>query len=267
MITAEPVKSRLAMVTRAMVLWCVLAGIVVALTGPLRVAAPGPTALTRDGVTDLVDRFGPSAPLLWLIRVGATASALVLAALLAVGLLARVLGAISAARLIDRLSPAIVRRALGPITAASLSGVVTVAGAGTSFAAGPPPPPLAVMVVAAPLTSIAPENTTVTVNVPTTVVPTTTRTPTSAVITSTVPGSAASAAPSMTNAVAATVAVASGDSFWSIAASTLEQRLARTPSNQEVAVYWRELIDANRDRLRVPGDPGLIFPGQHLVVP
>jgi nucleoid-associated protein YgaU len=34
-----------------------------------------------------------------------------------------------------------------------------------------------------------------------------------------------------------------------------------------VAPYWRAVIDANRDRLAVPGDPDLILPGQVIVLP
>jgi hypothetical protein len=56
------------------------------------------------------------------------------------------------------------------------------------------------------------------------------------------------------------------ESFWTIA----EQVLSRdgTPAGEaEVRAYWRELVDANRDRLRRPGDPDHIETGQELVVP
>ena len=61
--------------------------------------------------------------------------------------------------------------------------------------------------------------------------------------------------------------VTSGDHFWSIAASTLEEAHGRAPTDAEIAVYWQELVDANLDRLDPPGDPDLIYPGQQLVVP
>jgi nucleoid-associated protein YgaU len=40
-----------------------------------------------------------------------------------------------------------------------------------------------------------------------------------------------------------------------------------TDDERVVARYWRSLVDANRDRLVVAGDPDLIFPGQQLVLP
>jgi nucleoid-associated protein YgaU len=57
-----------------------------------------------------------------------------------------------------------------------------------------------------------------------------------------------------------------GDHLWAIAEETL--RDAGVPAgDDEVASYWRELVDANRDRLADPTDPDLLFPGQVLVVP
>lgn len=61
--------------------------------------------------------------------------------------------------------------------------------------------------------------------------------------------------------------VESGDHFWHIAEQTLLEAWGRPPTDREIAPYWRQLIDANRDRLRPPGDPDLIHPGQHLTIP
>ncbi|MFN3217438.1 MAG: LysM peptidoglycan-binding domain-containing protein [Acidimicrobiales bacterium] len=58
-----------------------------------------------------------------------------------------------------------------------------------------------------------------------------------------------------------------GDHLWSIAAETLAEHLGETPSERRVARYWQRLIEANRDRLVIPGEPDVIMPGQHLVVP
>jgi nucleoid-associated protein YgaU/DNA-binding SARP family transcriptional activator len=62
------------------------------------------------------------------------------------------------------------------------------------------------------------------------------------------------------------VMVKSGDSMWSVAEHQLASDLGRTPSDTEVATYWRSLIDANRTRIR-SGDPDLIYPGETLAVP
>lgn len=53
--------------------------------------------------------------------------------------------------------------------------------------------------------------------------------------------------------------VAHGDNLWSIARNELQARGA-TPTNQQVAVYWGELLRRNR-HLR-SGNPSLIFPGE-----
>jgi hypothetical protein len=58
--------------------------------------------------------------------------------------------------------------------------------------------------------------------------------------------------------------VASGDSFWSIAAQLTHDRLGRAPSDAEVLTLWEALVDANRDRLVVADDPDLLLPGQTL---
>ncbi|MTV24538.1 LysM peptidoglycan-binding domain-containing protein [Nitriliruptoraceae bacterium ZYF776] len=61
--------------------------------------------------------------------------------------------------------------------------------------------------------------------------------------------------------------VVAGDSFWSIAADDLAVELGRAPTDAEVLPRWQAWIDANADRLAVPGDPDLLFPGQTLVRP
>ncbi|RZV42267.1 MAG: hypothetical protein EX269_15140 [Acidimicrobiales bacterium] len=62
--------------------------------------------------------------------------------------------------------------------------------------------------------------------------------------------------------------VASGENFWLIASETLEEHLGRDDlEDAEIAVYWRQLIAANEDRLIEPGNPDLLLPGQQLVIP
>ena len=61
--------------------------------------------------------------------------------------------------------------------------------------------------------------------------------------------------------------VVSGENLWAIARSHLAAEWGRTPSNAEVARFWTGLIEANRGRLRQPGNAELIYPGQELVLP
>jgi DNA-binding SARP family transcriptional activator/nucleoid-associated protein YgaU len=68
-------------------------------------------------------------------------------------------------------------------------------------------------------------------------------------------------------AAAGEVTVVVGDDFWQIAERELSERLGRAPTTEEIAPYWRQLVEANRTRLAPPGDPNLIYPGQHFVTP
>ena len=68
-------------------------------------------------------------------------------------------------------------------------------------------------------------------------------------------------------AAAGEVTVVVGDDFWQIAEGELSERLGRAPTAEEVAPYWRQLVEANRGRLAPPGDPNLIYPGQRFVTP
>jgi nucleoid-associated protein YgaU len=61
--------------------------------------------------------------------------------------------------------------------------------------------------------------------------------------------------------------VESGDSFWSIAEEMLSDYQGPGQDEVDVALYCRQLIAANRDRLATPDEPNLLFPGQVLTVP
>jgi len=56
--------------------------------------------------------------------------------------------------------------------------------------------------------------------------------------------------------------VVAGDNLWTITAGVL----GGSATDSEIHARWRAVIDANRDRLR-SGDPDLIHPGEHLVIP
>lgn len=58
-----------------------------------------------------------------------------------------------------------------------------------------------------------------------------------------------------------------GDSFWRIAEERVAADIGRAPHANEVRVYWRALINANEDRLPVPGNPDVIYPGAELRLP
>lgn len=62
------------------------------------------------------------------------------------------------------------------------------------------------------------------------------------------------------------VVVAPGDHLWKLSERHLENLLGRTPTDAEVAPYWVEVIEANRDSIR-SGDPDLIYPGEVIVLP
>ncbi len=58
-----------------------------------------------------------------------------------------------------------------------------------------------------------------------------------------------------------------GEHFWGASADTLEQAWGRSPTDEEVAPYWQQLVEGNRERLAPPHDPDLIYPGQRFVLP
>jgi len=77
----------------------------------------------------------------------------------------------------------------------------------------------------------------------------------------------AGAAAVETDLVGDWIDVENGDHFWSIAEETLEEEWGRNPSDNEIAPYWAEVIEANEGRLLPPGDPNLIYPEQRFQLP
>lgn len=57
-----------------------------------------------------------------------------------------------------------------------------------------------------------------------------------------------------------------GDSMWTITANHLTSSLGARPSNTDISVAWRQMIELNEHRVR-SGDVNLIFPGEVLVLP
>jgi hypothetical protein len=74
-------------------------------------------------------------------------------------------------------------------------------------------------------------------------------------------------APVAVPVVGETWTVARGESFWSIARSVIGTRTGRTPTNAEIAAFWRPLVGANTGRLARRGNADLLFAGQVIAVP
>jgi nucleoid-associated protein YgaU len=60
------------------------------------------------------------------------------------------------------------------------------------------------------------------------------------------------------------VVVARGDHLWKISERRIEETFQTNPP--DVAPYWRQVIEVNRDGLR-SGDPDLIYPGEVITLP
>lgn len=56
-----------------------------------------------------------------------------------------------------------------------------------------------------------------------------------------------------------------GDHLWQLAHQTLTDAGVQEPTDDQVADYWRQMLDLNRDRLG--GDPDLIHPGDEIELP
>jgi hypothetical protein len=66
---------------------------------------------------------------------------------------------------------------------------------------------------------------------------------------------------------ATTWVVQHGESFWSIASELLTDLHRRAVSEDEVAPYWRLLVELNRSRLVNPNDADLLYVGQEIELP
>jgi len=81
-------------------------------------------------------------------------------------------------------------------------------------------------------------------------------------------GPAGAEAPEHASSSAATeVVVEAGDNLWDMSEDRLADDLDREPTDPETVPYWRDVIEANHDRLVDPTNPSLIHPGQVLVLP
>jgi hypothetical protein len=58
-----------------------------------------------------------------------------------------------------------------------------------------------------------------------------------------------------------------GDHLWSLAFDELADNWGREPTDEELTPYWAAMVELNHDLLLPPGDPDVIYPGQHLLIP
>jgi hypothetical protein len=99
--------------------------------------------------------------------------------------------------------------------------------------------------------------------------PTTTSRPAPPPTTTAVAPPALEPAPSPAVARTQEVVVAAGDNLWVLAARHVAAVTGRPVvdlPDGDVAPYWVQVCDANRERL-ASGDPNLIFPGERVVLP
>jgi hypothetical protein len=69
------------------------------------------------------------------------------------------------------------------------------------------------------------------------------------------------------DAMADTWTIQPGQHLWLVAEQTLRRSKPNPVNTADVVSYWRRLIDANRDRLRDPSNPSLVYPGQVIELP
>jgi hypothetical protein len=170
-------------------------------------------------------------------------------------------------RLADRLSLPLVRRCADAAAGLALVGAtLSPVAAGAAPAPATPDPSVVVMTDLGPVSSSA--TTSTSISPATTYVPGSSGTPgSSAAPIAPAPASTTLAAdgslpPDRADDDGATWIIGPGDTLWHVAEATLTAELGRAPSAPETAERLDRLVAANRDRLAVPGDPGLVFPAR-----
>ncbi len=183
----------------------------------------------------------PAEAFVALLRLGALLLCWYLLAATAAGVLARLAGTHTLIRVTDAVSPssvrAIVRWALGAGLAAS-----TALAASPAVAAGPPATAITLTRLPDPERPVAAPPVTPPVRAPAPVAPAPARPVT-------------------------TWEVRPGQSLWEIARDVESVRRGRDAFDREVSVYWRALIELNRDLLADRSNPHLVFPGQVFRLP
>jgi nucleoid-associated protein YgaU len=264
--------------------WCVALGLGLRALHALGAGTLGVPVASAADLSAWLDRTPPEVMALALVRLAALATAWYLAVCTLALALIRPFGRSRAAAAAARATPAIVRRVVSGggglgLAAGALLGALPSAGAAVT---GLAPRPAAATVVRAPQDP-GPPTATMTRSARDTSTAVMTRSPTddtgnpSSAVLARLPAEGAPPAPRAPPAPATAGAahrtpppsswtVEAGDSFWSIAAETVAPA-GGEPNDRQVRAYWRRLVDANRGRLIDAGNPDLLVPGQHLVVP
>lgn len=219
-------------------LLAVLAVVVLVAAGRGRLAAP-----PLHGFRAWADARGPVVAAVAVLRLAALAAASWLAVVAVVAAVADALGATGVAGAAERSLPPALRRLLTGLAGAGTAGVVVLGASGTATPGSAVAPPAVERLVRLPALPGDPP--------PTATMAVLDDEPT---------------APAEEPAAASAWTVEPGESLWSIAEELVAERLGRPPTDAEVDGPWRQLVDANRDRL-VGGDPDRLFPGQVLVLP
>jgi nucleoid-associated protein YgaU len=196
-----------------------------------------------DDVLAWLDRHGPLVALAALARNLALMVVAYLGATIAVGVAARLARLPRLGRVVDLVSIPLARRAINGLAGVAL----TVSVAGGVAQASPATPPT-MRLTEARSTSVAvmrhlPDHAARSADSPPPV------------------------APEPAPAAASTATIEPGDHLWGVAARTLADRWQRAPDDREVSTYVRALIEHNAERLAVPGEPDLVFPGQVFDLP
>jgi hypothetical protein len=266
-------------------------GVTVATLGGLAMAA---SALMASGAAlPFPPRFDPATLGLWAEEVGAPTVAFTALRALALalvgwftvawvlGVAARLVHRPDAVRILDRASLPVVRRLADAAAGLAVIGATLTPGIASAASVPTTPDPAeAAMVVMtdlgptvdgpAPSTTEATESPTISSTItaptpPTTTAPAPVPGPTDEPVVTSRPHGDPPSTRTAPEAGAIWV-IAPGDTLWHVAEATLVAELGRSPTPSEIVERLERLVAANRDRLVVPEDPGLVFPGQEFVV-
>jgi resuscitation-promoting factor RpfA len=210
--------------------------------------APGPGTPPADvaGAVDWWSAAGTPAATITLVRLIALGAAVWGVCLTVLAVMVSQTRSVSATRAWRRLAPESLRRLMASSVIAAMAAVpVSVSAAG---AAEPPPPRLTDLgpLDAEPGDAVS-SGATLPVLIDLGPMPTTVEDPTDE-----------------PDVAASLWTVESGDHLWLVAEETLADR-GLHPSEDDIARYWRRLIDDNRDL--IGDDPDLIRPGMVLILP
>lgn len=221
--------------------------------------APG-----ADGLSRTLEEAEPVLVAVSGLRLLALALGAGLIALTAVGAAARILGATRLVLRLDRCTPPSLRRALDGALGCGLAACIGLSSPPAGADPTPRPSTTLLRLADAAPPSVLPGGTTTLRRLPDAAAEGAGRVPQPP---ADLPAGPPPGPAPATAAATREVVVRPGDSFWRLAERHQASRLGRPPSQAEVVAYWTQLVDLNRHRLVVAGNPDLLFPGQVLHLP